>query len=209
MGSRYKPSICWIWLFGILGIGGPNGLAAGETNAPKSLPAPNPAVTAAPGAEEASSAAKPALAEPYDFKGIKLGISIDQFRNTAFPDTPHSSADLKTVKLGSVHVLCSVDGKDVLKDVFELTVLGDEKAAGITKCRFYRKMYIMKDFTLELSEPLRMGGGDHGARGDPSDGVPKPFKIALPTRISAMPDVLEALTDKFGPASSASEGTAE
>jgi hypothetical protein len=66
----------------ILLLGGMSTLVAGETTAPKSPANPSPPVTAAPVPEDASCTPTQTVAEPYDFKGIKLGISIDQFRAT-------------------------------------------------------------------------------------------------------------------------------
>jgi hypothetical protein len=166
MGSRYKPSICWIWLFGILGTGAPNGLAAGETDAPKS-PAgtPNLSVTVAPGAEGASPAPNQAAAEPFDFKSIKLGISVDQFRKTPFPHTP--SPPDSNFKQGPVRVLCTVVSKDIMKIIYELVPSDDEKAAGVTKCGFYREYVDKKLGTITLSptrQGFQMGGGGYTSR---------------------------------------------
>ena len=175
----------------------PSDLAAGESSAPKSpAVAPNPAASAASG-----PAANQAVAEPYDFKGTKLGITIDQFRKAPFPDTP--SPDLGGLKKGPVRVFCN-PGEDVL----DLLRSGDEEVAGVTKCGFYRGYIDKKLGKIKLPpthEGLQMGGGQYACRycdfdfiRDPADGVPKLFKITLLTHIKAMPDVLDALTEKFG-----------
>jgi hypothetical protein len=153
--------------------GAPSDLAAGETTAPKSPVSTLNPTPGKPAAEAASSVAKQAVAEPYDFKGIKLGISIDQFRHTPFPDTlpdtdPLSQLDaLKNLpqdllKRGPVPVVCTGDSnsKDILENPIHLFLTGDDEAAGVTRCGFYQK-YLGSQFPLALS----MGGGDYASVG--------------------------------------------
>jgi hypothetical protein len=137
---------------------------------------------------------EPSIAgQPYDFKGISLGITLDQFRKTAHPE------GLKS------HVVCTGDTTDnfVYRD---LEVTGDDKELGIINCGFYG---ILPEYpgNGETMLWLNMGGGRFVSGVyqfsfiRDRDEVMKLFKIVLYSNVGAMQDVIDALTDKFGPAS--------
>lgn len=70
---------------------------------------------------------QPAIAaEPYDLRGIKLGMSISEFKKLPHPDGNDSK------------VICTGDSKpEGIRQDYELSVYGDESKAGVIICNFY------------------------------------------------------------------------
>jgi hypothetical protein len=128
-----------------------------------------------------------------------------------------SQADFRKVGYprysGAGHVLCTGD-----TNRFETAYINtneDEDLSGVTKCVFVGSRgfsYSSDDEQLELD----MGGSHYASYTysfsfvpDPKDHVPKLYRIVLPTGIGAMKDIVEALTDKFGPPTNTSTGSVQ
>jgi hypothetical protein len=139
--------------------------------------------------------------KPYDFKGIQLGKSQADFRKTSSPNPDPRQHG---------RVLCTGDDKDQIA----LWTTADENLSGITKCIFFGSFDLSTGLTLHGEQlALDMGGSKYASYRysfffvpDPKDHVPKLYRIMLPTNLGAMEDVIEALTDKFGPATNSSTG---
>ena len=92
-------------------------------------------------------------ATPYDFKGIHLGITEEEFRGTPHPDGKQGNV----VCSGATHTEGALRGLEIS----EVSVYGDDKELGITRCVWYGKQY-----TGALSDEqlgLAMGGGGYAS----------------------------------------------
>jgi hypothetical protein len=158
--------------------------------------APQPKAKAAAPAPKA--AARPAI--PYDFKSISLGISVAEFKAKPYPETDRGS---------SISPVCTGDivaqQFSAPSDPREVRVYDLDKELGVVKCIFWGPTTI-GGTTRSYSEKqfLRLGGGIYGSytyefEFYPDDaGVPRLYKIVLPSNVDALPDILPALTQKFG-----------
>lgn len=132
------------------------------------------------------AAAQPAP-QPYDFKSIPLGISIDEFRKMAHPDGRQG-----------LRVVCTGEVED-----YRLAVYGAAADLGVKQCGFYG---IPDRFTkFEQIVGFNLGGGEYGSIDqtlafvpDPVDQTLKLYMVATRTNILALDDLLPALTAKFG-----------
>lgn len=133
-------------------------------------------------------------AATYDFKGVPLEISLDDFRKRPHPDgTP-------------ARVVCTGDKTTKPHMMFPVEIHDDtEKLLGITKCMWVgTEQGIYKDAPRILALPADGYGVSPYTFSfvrDPVDGVTKLFSFSGRSRAIAMLPVLDALSKKFGDAS--------
>lgn len=155
-----------------------------------------PAGAAVP-AKKPAAAPKPAPipARLYDFKGIPLEISIDEFKSKPHPDGTAAT------------VVCTGDkvpnysGK--LEETYETSIYDStEKSLGVKKCVYmgassYSKSYSKVSLGLAASG---YGVYDYGFYfiADPKDGVLRLFKFTGIATRNAVGDVVSGMTGKFG-----------
>lgn len=135
----------------------------------------------------------------YDFKGIPLEMSIDEFRQRPHPD---GAIDAKVVCTGEKTK--SIVGE---RELFEVAVYNDvEIALGVKKCVWVTTMEdkkILKYAGQVVS--LDLAGSGYGAINygfsfvpDPKDGVLKLFEIEVISNRNAFSDVVAGLSGKWG-----------
>lgn len=132
--------------------------------------------------------------DPYDFKGIPLGISLQEFRQGGNPDGKQNSVLVcsREKKNGRPNPIVSID------PVWE--------SAGIQRCAFIeRDIGLISGLTLGK----RSGSFDHAFDfvRDPVDGNARLFNILITAHVEAYEDIKESLEQKLGPMSSISTGT--
>jgi len=165
-----------------------------------------PAVAATPAKKpvvKTQSKAAPVTPKPaspprlYDFKGIPLEITMDEFRSKPHPD----GTDAKVVCTGDK--VPDYNGK--LEETYYTSVYGDvEKALGVKRCIFMdppRKSSFLKSYS-EASLGLAASGYgmmDYGFYfiPDPKDGVLRLYKFTGTSNRNAASDVITAMTGKF------------
>lgn len=149
----------------------------------------NPA-TAATGRTQNQSSVTPTA---FDFKGVRLGLSIEEFRNLPHPDG----------KAG--RVVCTGDtvienGRPAL--LGDLAVNRFEASLGIKKCAWWGSVYPpLPESEVSLSLPSEgyvVGVYSFDFIKDPKDGGMKFYKFFGTSHSNANSDVIAALTGKFG-----------
>lgn len=153
-------------------------------------PAPGAGAAQARGSQHSST---------FDFKGVPLGISLDEFRRLPHPDGKPAKVVCTGEKTG-VGALAQLEPTEVM------VVEEDEHAAGVRKCVW---------ISLDRSAPYGFGFGDPAPLGlagsgyatirysfsfvpDPADGVPRLYSFTGTTNTLAMDNIVEAITAKFG-----------
>lgn len=124
--------------------------------------------------------------EPFSFRGIKLGITIDEFRRIPHPEMPNDK---------KAHVRCSTDIKKNEYDLFHLD--SDLKKAGVHQCGFFSSrsssyhdrisvaniQYVAEPsfhFFAKNNEPHRL------------------FRIIIPVAVPYTNQLLDALRERYG-----------
>ena len=134
----------------------------------------------------------------FDFKGVPLGISIDEFRAWQHPDNRENT-----------RVACTGEKVQKSYGAFEPSGVAvydaSELAAGVVKCiwiatRSDGAMYYVGDRVA-----LSLAGSGYAAYDysfsfvpDPIDGKLRLYKFLGTSNINAAPAVIEALTSKYG-----------
>lgn len=150
----------------------------------------------------------PVLAQtsaPYDFKGVQLGISIDDFRKMPHPDADNNDAHY-VAKDSSV--MCTGEKvaltPDYSAEPTEVMIYDSaEKAAGVVKCVWVNqtedRMARGKTAGLSLADS-GYAIYDYSFRfiPDPKDGVLRLYRFIGETNRNAFGSVQAALTNKFG-----------
>lgn len=109
--------------------------------------------------------ATPAQAEPFDFKGIKLGTSLQEFKTLKHPDGKNAVPD------------CSAEGDNRIVTCTFGSIADGALSMGGGR---YVSYFYSFDFAPDSSGVLRL------------------YMINAQTNIDAVPDVLAALSGKFG-----------
>lgn len=163
----------------------PAGAAPAKKPLPKAAAKPAPVVTKP----------APVPARLYDFKGIPLEISLEEFKAKPHPDGTPSQ------------VVCTGDkvpnyaGK--LEETYQTAVYGEvEKALGVKRCIYMATSTYTKSLT-ESSLGLAASGYGMMSYGfyfipDPKDGVMRLYKFSGTSNRNAAGDVITAMTGKFG-----------
>lgn len=158
-------------------------------------------VQAAPAKRAAPAAPKqePVPSVLYDFKGVPLGITIDEFRARPHPD---GAADAKVICTGE-----KILRFRVLSEPFQVAIYDDvEKALGMKKCVWVTTKEDKAKYTYAGEVvSLALAGSGYGSRDyefsfvpDPRDGVLRLFKVKAVSNRNAFSDVLQGLTGKWG-----------
>jgi hypothetical protein len=160
-----------------------------------SFPVAGPCATAAPRHSAPSPVAQQQRASPvaeipveapprlYDFKGVQLESTVEQFRALKHPDG----------KAG--YTACTGD-KDSKTD-YDTSVFDVEKKLGVIKCAWFDKTGSSLPLNLATSGYFTSYYSFLFIR-DPIDGAMRLYRIEAPTNSDAMPNVVAALTEKFG-----------
>ena len=140
-------------------------------------------------------------ATAYEFPGVRLGMSLAEFRKVAYPEAKGAS------------VVC--DGDAQVRDLRpspELVATGEEASAGVQACGFYRYGRILGSLPPEwIVAPLRFGGmpvaatfwfiasrGGPTANRDADVGHSRLFRITLRTNVTGWDDVWREATSRYG-----------
>ena len=140
------------------------------------------------------------LERPYDFRGISLGISQAELRQLPWPGEDEH-----------VHFICTGDRSASGRAYAYVEIEGPLAEIGVTRCAY----------EAEQGSPyypgtagLNMGGGryvshDHAFWfiADPEDQIARLYAIDLPTNVDAAYNVLSALNDRFGEATTSETTT--
>jgi hypothetical protein len=134
----------------------------------------------------AEKAAIKSTARPFDFKGVPLEISLDDFRKLPHPDG------------GSEHVVCTgdPDARSSSIDSYDAT----EIKLGVVKCAWANKeKWMVGDAGLSLANTKYAANFySFSFIADPKDGVKKLFRFEGTSNAAAAQDVIAAITTKFG-----------
>lgn len=152
----------------------------------------------------ATKTSKPGQLAPrlYDFKGVPLEISLEEFRRLPHPDG-------KTAR-----VVCT--GDNVLEDgrpslLSGLAVSSSEAALGIKKCAWWGKAYsTLPEEAISLKLPAEgygIGVYTFDFIPDPRDGKMRFYRFFGTSHSNANGEVVAALTEKFGPPKSKIENS--
>lgn len=139
---------------------------------------------------------QPSKAAPrlYDFKGVSLEISLDEFRNL-----PHPDGEVARVVCTGDSV--TEDGKPAL--LSELFVKAEDASLGIKKCVWWGKRYkSLPEQPISLNLPIDgyvIGEYSFDFMPDPKDGKMRFFRFFGTSNTNANGAVVSALTTKFGP----------
>ncbi len=142
---------------------------------------------------------------PYDFKGVPLGISIDEFRKMPHPDAEDKDAHY-VAKESSV--MCTGEkislSADYSTEPTEVMIYDSaEKAAGVVRCVWVNqsqdRMARGKTAALSLADSgYAVYDYSFSFIPDPQDGVLKFYRFVGETNRNAFGAVVSALTNKFG-----------
>ena len=126
-------------------------------------------------------------AEPYDFKGIELGVSKSAFRALSHPDGETAT------------VVCTGDQKRSSR-FFQVSVRGKYREAGLSECSWFRESstgwgvvgMAMAASGINATDPEFLFTPD-------ADGVERLYRVRMATDIGGVAgDVLNALVAKWG-----------
>lgn len=147
-----------------------------------------------------TSAAPVEAAANFDFKGVPLGISLEDFRARPHPDgTPNTTVACTGEKVRIIGRSAFTASET---DVYNT----DEKSAGVVKCVWVNSVddptrYSSKGSVVSLA----LASSGYGARyysfsfvPDPSDGSLRLYKIMAESNRNAFSSVVDALTSKYG-----------
>lgn len=135
----------------------------------------------------------------YDFKGIPLEISLDEFRARPHPD---GNSNAKTICTGE-----KIKRFSSSMEPYQVSIYNDvEKSQGVVKCIWVtvndnKSTYVYAGDVVSLS----LAGSGYGSRDysfsfvrDPKDGVMRLYEIEAVSNRNAFNDVVQGLTGKWG-----------
>lgn len=134
-----------------------------------------------------------AQAEPYDLRGFKLGMTLDEFRAAPYPDE---------AKYEGLHVLCSGDaGADRASGGWELNVYRPEKKVGVIRCNHFRT-----DRSISVPRVMEANMNVAGVgvyqtfefAPAPGDGALRLFRISIRSNMQYWDQFWSGYTEKFG-----------
>lgn len=152
--------------------------------------------------------ATPVLAEtvePFDFKGVKLGISIDEFRKLPHPDADDKDAHYAAKESAAVCTgeKVSISANYTIEPTEVMLYDRAEQAAGVVKCVWVNKsndrMAKGKTAALSLADSgYAVYDYSFSFIPDPKDGVLRFYRFVGETNRNAFSAVISALSRKFG-----------
>lgn len=132
---------------------------------------------------------------PFDFKGVALGITLDEMRHAPIRDEHAASA----------RVVCTGDAEVGPISYLNVHLDPNEVSAGVLRCAYYDQSTGSPDLGSRLTR-LGMGDGDYISTRyyfdffpDPNTGEHQLYRMHFVTNIGARTDVFRALQDRFGP----------
>lgn len=143
--------------------------------------------------------------EPFDFKGVKLGISIDEFRKLPHPDA--DDKDAHYAAKGSAAICTgekvSISANYTIEPTEVMLYDRAEQAAGVVKCVWVNKsndrMAKGKTAALSLADSgYAVYDYSFSFIPDPKDGVLRFYRFVGETNRNAFSAVISALSRKFG-----------
>lgn len=144
-------------------------------------------------------------AEPFDFKGVKLGISIDEFRKMPHPDADDKDAHYAAKESA---VVCtgekvSISANYTIEPTEVMLYDRAEQAAGVVKCVWVNKsndrMAKGKTAALSLADSgYAVYDYSFSFIPDPKEGVLRFYRFVGETNRNAFGAVEGALAHKFG-----------
>lgn len=152
-----------------------------------------PPASQGPVAQSAPSEARPAGSATFDFKGVPLGLSYDDFRRLPHPDGAASQVVCTGEQLTYLGVAVTP---------LEVTVYSSvQRTLGVRRC-----VWISTDsYAIARSAPLRLAGSGYATIEysfsfvpDPRDGVLQLYQFEGLTNRRAEDAIIEALAAKFG-----------
>lgn len=136
----------------------------------------------------------------FDFKGVPLGTSLQEFRARPHPDgKPNTTVACTGEKVKMIgKTAFTVSETDVYNS--------DEKAAGVIKCVWVQSVDDPATYSTKGSVvSLALASSGYGARyysfsfvPDPSDGSLRLYEIMAESNRNAFSSVVDALTSKYG-----------
>lgn len=166
-----------------------------------------------PAAAPAKPAAKPApKAVPavwYDFKGAKLGMTMDEWKAVEPPLSTSASSAYTARDEGPDRIWCSTDRFPDGKEITGTFFLSDaEKALGVVACKYAKLWTITKTYTSLRSSYVKVGeyiSDDVGYKF--LDG--KLYEINITGSKNLLGDIMDGLTAKFGEPTSKVDDTTQ
>ncbi|MGE5502250.1 MAG: hypothetical protein ACM33T_15180 [Solirubrobacterales bacterium] len=137
-----------------------------------------------------------AQAAPYDLRGFRLGMTLDEFRAMPHPDA---------AKYASVDVLCTGDpGADKVGGGSELLVYGAIAKVGVVRCNHFRPHMIQSLAQQGSRDELPLDVAGIGVFQvyefipHPTDGTLRLFRISIRSNMRYWDQFWDAYTGKFG-----------
>ena len=135
----------------------------------------------------------------YDFKGVPLEISLNEFRARAHPD---GSGNAKTICTGE-----KIKRFSSMTEPYQVSIYDDvEKSLGVVKCVWVAANENKGTYTYAGDiVSLALAGSGYGSNDysvsfikDPKDGVMRLYEIKAVSNRNAFDDVVQGLTGKWG-----------
>lgn len=136
-----------------------------------------------------------AQAEPYDLRGFKLGMSLDEFRAMPYPDPG---------KYRSTSIRCSSDPGAGQNGGSSLQLYGTEAKIGITRCNYFRPSIIESLAQKGWVDEANLDVANVGVYQsfdffpDSADGVPRLYRILIRSNMDYWDQFYGAYMEKFG-----------
>jgi len=135
-------------------------------------------------------------AQPYSLRGIMLGITLDEFRATSYPDQKKGE-EVRVICTGDKEQRRALTGTDE-----SLTVFGLNAKLGIRRCNFFRKLEGTVSFDFELL-PLNVANVIAFQLYEFAPAIHnrnqyRLFRISIRTRSENWDQIFDAYRERFG-----------
>ena len=138
--------------------------------------------------------AAPVKAEPYDLRGFKLGMTLEEFKAFPFPDAEKHSG---------LHILCT--GEPRAQDTsgaFHLDVTGAQAKTGLIRCKHFgprrlHTMVVIQEVTLNVAGVQAFTDFEFLPAGDDSRDL-RLFRINVHSNMMNWDQFWAAYMGKFG-----------
>jgi len=143
--------------------------------------------------------AKPSKASVYfDFKGARLGMTLDEVKALSAPTSPPYSTGNSVSEYGPERFFCSTDTFSDGKRATGFYLSKVETALGVTECKYAREWKIGRDYTTLDESRIPIGSFQTN---DVSykfmDG--RLYEIEINGHTNLLSEVMDGLRAKFGP----------
>lgn len=138
--------------------------------------------------------ASAAQAEPYDLRGFKLGMTLDEFRAMPYPDPG---------KYRNVSVRCSSDAGFDRNGGMSIQVYGPEAKVGVIRCNFFRPSIVDTLANKGWVDETNLDVANVGVYQSfdffrDAQGMPRLFRISIRSNMQHRDQFLSAYTEKLG-----------